>query len=200
MANLLTALSVLAALFTWYVTHRRDVYHKRIEYTAEVLSALSTSDRLSESSFQVTRLINQGVRISLADIDPDVERHVVDILDYYEFLCDLYTKRVIDQKTVIQLRGRLMRRTWNLCEQYVRETGEAQKRTVYDGFENFVRMLPPDDSPLFRATPPTRLAQRIRRLFTQRRPSMSTPAIGPATDPASPVGDVPPGSGTAPAA
>lgn len=162
MADALTAISIFVALVTWLVSHRSDIKAQRVAYTANVLSALSTNDRLAESSFQVTKLINGGARVSMRDLDPGIEAHVVDILDYYEFLCDLYIKRVVDRRTILQLRGRLMRRTWNVCETYIRETGDLQNRKVYDGFEQFVRHLPPDDSPAFVAKTPRTLMDRLR--------------------------------------
>lgn len=168
-ADLLTACSVLIAMVTWHVSHRRDIQAKRVEYTAEVIAALSTSERLAASSFVVTRLINDGARLSMETIAPDVEPHVVDVLDYYEFMCDLYTKEVVDRKTIVQLRGRLMRRTWQTCEAYIRDTGERQNRRIYEGFEHFVHNLPPDDSPEFTATAPRPPWKRILRLWTSLR-------------------------------
>ncbi len=164
-ADLLTACSILFALITWYISHSHDRAAKRVEYTAEVISALSTSDRLAASSFSVTKLVNGGIKVSMENIDDETEAHVVDILDYYEFVCDLYAKDVVDRDTIVQLRGRLMRRTWQVCEPYIEATGKRQDRTIYNGFKHFVQQLPADDSPLFMPTEPSTLTKRLRGLF-----------------------------------
>src|SRR5690606_34750471 len=115
MVDLLTAVSILVATGTWLVTYLRDRSADRIAHTAAVITNLSTSDRLAESSYRVTRLINAGARVSLADVDSETEAHVVGLLDYYEFVCDLSEGGVISEHTLVELRGRLMLRTWEVC-------------------------------------------------------------------------------------
>jgi hypothetical protein len=176
-SDILTTCSILIALLTWHISHRRDRRAKRVEYTAEVISALSTSERLAESSFIVTKLINGGARLSMDNIDRETEAHVVDILDYYEFLCDLYAKDVVDRKTIVQLRGRLMRRTWQVCAPYIRATGKRQEREIYSGFKQFVENLEPDDSPVFIPTEPRTLTRRLRGLFGGRSSPRSVDSV-----------------------
>lgn len=146
MDEFLTAIAIVAATVTWIITHWYDRASDRVTHTTAVLASLSTSDRLAESSFQVTRLIDAGRKVSRrSGIDEKLEGHVVDILDYYEFICDLYISGVLSRKTIVELRGRLMRRTWSVREEYIMETRAAQKRPVYSGFERFVRELPFND-------------------------------------------------------
>lgn len=141
-ADWLTALSIIVATATWLVTYFRDRRAHQVAHTVDVIAGLSVSDRLAESTFQVTRLINSGKPISLDDIDPKTESHVVDILDYYEFLAELCGEGVLNRKTIESLRGRLMRRTWNICEPYIAQTRALQRRKVYSGFGQFVKDLP----------------------------------------------------------
>ncbi|HEY0100291.1 MAG TPA: hypothetical protein VGB76_15175 [Pyrinomonadaceae bacterium] len=146
MSDLLTAISILIATITWLLTYFQDRSARRVAHTADIIAGISTSDRLAESSFQVTKLINSGTKVSLSEIDPKTESHVVDILDYYEFLCDLYASHVLSRRTIVDLRGRLMKRTWDICETYIKETRKLQNRMVYLGFEKFVKELPPEVS------------------------------------------------------
>ncbi|HEX2191481.1 MAG TPA: DUF4760 domain-containing protein [Longimicrobiaceae bacterium] len=133
--------SVLIAVWSVLATHRKDRSVQQIAHTANILANLSTSERLAESSYQLTRLINAGATVSMSGIDPATEAHVVDVLDYYEFLCDLYENGIVNRGTVREIRGQLMKRTWTICEPYIMETRELQGRRVYSGLERFVEDL-----------------------------------------------------------
>jgi hypothetical protein len=141
MVERLTAASILLATITWLLSYVHDRSARKIAHTADALASLSTSERLAESSFQVTRIINSGATVSMEGLDPRLESHVVDILDYYEFLCDLYANNALNRKTIAMVRGRLMKKTWEACEPYIRETRALQGRPVYEGFERFVEQL-----------------------------------------------------------
>ena len=141
MTDILTALSILIATITGLTTYIQNRKAQKVAHTASVIANISTSERLAESSFCITKLINSKQQISLAGLDPKTESHMVDILDYYEFLCDLYEAGVINRLTLIELRGQLMKRTWEVCETYIMETRLIQNRQVYSGFEKFVKNL-----------------------------------------------------------
>ena len=141
MTNLLTSISILIALLTWFFTHLSSQKNQKISHTAQIIANLSTCERLAESSFQLTRLINRSTKITFSEIDEGTERYVVDILDYYEYLCDLYERGVLDRQTILTLRGKLMKKTYEACSDYIQGTRDAQKRKVYSGFERFVKDL-----------------------------------------------------------
>lgn len=84
MADWLTALSIFIATVTWLATYVRDRRAHRVAHTVNIIASLSTSERLAESCFQVTKLINSGARVSFGDVDAKTESHIVDVLDYYE--------------------------------------------------------------------------------------------------------------------
>jgi hypothetical protein len=157
-------LTVVFATATWAVTEWRNRKAQRTSHTADVLAALSTSERLAESSYQVTRLINAGARVSLSGIDPKTEAHVVDILDYYEFLCDLYASGPLSRKTITEVRGQLMKRTWDVCEPYIMETRAVQGRKVYSAFQGFVEELSRASGPGTTATPRDEARRLVDRL------------------------------------
>lgn len=107
-------------------------------YRAQPIANLSVSDSLAEATYQVTRLINDGRKIAYNTLDPAAERHVVKILDYYEYMCELYESGIVSKSTIVTLRGRLMIHTWDTCEQYILETRKRQRREIYSSFERFV--------------------------------------------------------------
>lgn len=142
-----TAVSVIIGAATWWVSHRREQRQSRISHTADLIANISTSERLADASYAVTALINSRRSLALADIDPELERHVVTMLDYYEYIAELCMRGVVDKPTIVSLRGNLMQRTWAVCSGYVADTRDRQQRLVYIEFERFVAALPTDLHP-----------------------------------------------------
>jgi hypothetical protein len=137
--ELLTSGAILVALATWWLTFQQARRSEKIARTAEVIANLSVSDSLAEATFQVTRLINDGRKVTYNTLDQTAERHVVKILDYYEYMCELYESGILSKATIVALRGRLMVRTWDTCEHYILETRRRQKREIYSAFGRFVQ-------------------------------------------------------------
>jgi hypothetical protein len=140
--DLLTSCAILVALMTWWVTFLQARRTERVARTAEVIANLSVAEPLAEATYQVTRLINDGARVLYSSLDESTERHVVKILDYYEYICELYESGILSRPTIISLRGNLMARTWDTCGDYIAETRRRQGRQVYAAFERFVTSLP----------------------------------------------------------
>jgi hypothetical protein len=140
--DLLTSCAILVALVTWWLTFWQARRTERVARTAEIIANLSVAEALAEATYQVTRLINNGARVLYDSLDESTERHVVKILDYYEYMCDLYESGILSKRTIVSLRGNLMARTWDMCEDYILETRRRQGRQVYAAFERFVESLP----------------------------------------------------------
>lgn len=138
LSDFLTSVTILIALVTWLLTYQQGRTSTRHARTAEVIADLSTSDTLSESVYELTKLINAGQLVSYDTLTASIERHVVNILDYYEYLCELYQMGILSKRTIINLRGRLMVRTYEICKDYILETRKRQKRQVYEAFERFI--------------------------------------------------------------
>ena len=139
--ELLTSGAIIVALVTWWITFQQARRSEKISRTAEVIANLSVSETLAEATYQVTRLINDRRRLSYASLDVRTERNVVKILDYYEYMCELYESGILSKKTIVTLRGQLMIRTYDACEGYIMETRNRQGRLVYEAFERFVNDL-----------------------------------------------------------
>jgi hypothetical protein len=139
--DLLTSCTILVALVTWWVTFQQARRSERAARTADVIANLSVSEALAEATYQVTRLINDGERVLYSSLDESTERHVVKILDYYEYMCDLYESGILSKETIVSLRGNLMVRTYTTCEDYILETRRRQERQVYAAFERFVQSM-----------------------------------------------------------
>ena len=135
----LTSATIIVALVTWWITFRRERAADKAARTAEVLAAFSLSEPLVEASFQLTRRINNGEKVPYDGLDPATERNVITVLDYYEYLCELYESGILSRRTIATIRGRLMVRTFIVCEDYINETRRRQNRLVYESFERFAR-------------------------------------------------------------
>ncbi|MGA9582834.1 MAG: hypothetical protein WBR13_12790 [Allosphingosinicella sp.] len=142
LAAISTAISVLVAAGTWLATHLWDKRQAKIAHTANLISNFSTSDGLSEADYYVTKIVNEGKPVRSEELNERQERHIVSILNYYEYVCDMCAADLVDKRTVINLRGKLMTRTWGMCSTYVAETRSAQRRVVYAELERFVASLP----------------------------------------------------------
>lgn len=140
--ELLTSGAILVALVTWLLTFQQVRRSERAARTAEVIANLSVSETLAEATYQVTKLINDGQLVLYSSLQESTERHVVKILDYYEYMCELYESGILSKRTIVILRGQLMARTYDTCENYILETRNRQGRQVYEAFERFVKGLP----------------------------------------------------------
>src|SRR5215469_4701917 len=114
LSDFLTSGAILVALVTWWATFRQQRISDRAARTAEVIANLSISDKLAEAAYQLTRLLNAGEKVSYDTIDESTERHVVSILDYYEYLCELYESGVLSKTTIVNVRGQLMAYTYKM--------------------------------------------------------------------------------------
>lgn len=140
MSDYLTAISIVIALITWLLTYLKDRKDKIKAHTAEILAAFNTNESLATASYLITKYVNEGKKADIDNIEEDAELKIITILDYYEFICEmLFLSKIIDKKTLLQLRGRLMCRIFSVCELYIRQTRERQKRNVYESFERFVK-------------------------------------------------------------
>ena len=140
-----TAISVLIGSATWLTTHLWDRRRAKITHTADLISSLSTSDSLAAADFDVMSLVNAGRPVGKGDLNEIGERNVVAILNYYEYVCDACAAGVVDYRTVVNLRGKLMRRTWRTCEPYIEYLRETQRRRIYSEFEKFTSSLPTEE-------------------------------------------------------
>jgi len=138
LGNILTSLSILLALITWLITFLRDRKIRKMNLTALTVANISTNERLAEANFQMAILINENKKIDVENLDITVERHIIDLLDYYEYLCELFHCNILDKNTVIHIRGGAILKTYKLCDDYIFAIRKKQNRPqLYSQFEQF---------------------------------------------------------------
>lgn len=133
-----TALSIAGGVVAWLVQHWRDNRRERVQKTVEMLMPFTTSERLAEANVVMAKLIGAG-EAPVLGADPEVDRRIIDLLDYYEFLCELLARGVLDRPTVLSLRGRLLGKIFLHCRDYIEALRRRHGRGVYVAIEDVVR-------------------------------------------------------------
>ncbi|WP_316366110.1 DUF4760 domain-containing protein [Candidatus Thiodiazotropha sp. CDECU1] len=138
LGHLLTSASILIAFTTWLVNQKSNFRSEKINHTASILSQTKTVKHLAEADYLINNLINKNAKISKEGITPEIEKPIFLMLNYYESLCALSELGVIDKKTLLHLRGGLMKRTFYLCEPYIRQYRHEQgRKEIYAKLEKF---------------------------------------------------------------
>lgn len=138
-ADFLTALSIFVAvgLGVWgFIDNRRS---RRRANTVEFVGNFMLNDRIGESDFAMTRLINGKSTVNGTEIDDETDKHVIILLDYYEFLATAYAQGALDENVILHVRGGPMSRAFAVCEQYIADRRESlDAPNLYRNLENLV--------------------------------------------------------------
>lgn len=93
--------------------------------TLDLISNISLDETLSASDFRMARWIKQGARFG-GDVDEEVDRHIINLLDYYEFLGVAWEQGAVHEATLMIVRCGPMVRAWDVNERYI----EDRRRTL----------------------------------------------------------------------
>lgn len=140
MSDWIAAGSVVVALLTWVVSQVRDRRARKASHTADFLAQLLTNDALAEANLNVVMMIDAGEPIDPKALDRDTERHILRLLNYYEYVCSFYYEGVLDKKLVNELRGGPMRRAFRVLEGVIaawRDQANAPK--LFEYLERYAR-------------------------------------------------------------
>jgi hypothetical protein len=129
--------SVLVAIATYLFTHYNDKRKEKVQKTVELLMPFTTSDRLAKGNVLVSTMITNDKTPILGE-SKEVDESLIDLLDYYEFLCELLEREVADKETVLQLRGRLLGKTYSILLPFIEQLRIKHGRGVYSGIRTVV--------------------------------------------------------------
>ena len=176
--DLLTAASVLVAAATWAVSHYGAQKAERVAYTSRVIADLSLNDGLAAADFRMAALIRAHQPLDERTLDPETDRHVTRLLDYYEYILELRYSGVLDARTIERLRGGAIRGAHTVCSAYI--DARRKKLNVPGLYERFCSFAtaPPEIAPqskwerLRSGTKPRILVHRVfARLQRSRVPA-----------------------------
>ena len=121
LTEILTFLWLAVAFFTRLFTHVRTKRIEKINNTVQLIKHLSTVPALLEADLAVRHVIRQNEGGADANQNGPFEKQLVTLLDYYEFIAQLYVDDAIDQKSVRHLRGRLIAETYQTFHPYIKK-------------------------------------------------------------------------------
>lgn len=131
------AASVLVGIVLGAAAFLQNRQVERRQHTVELISALQNSETLSEADCWMADRISSGVPVT-DEIEKDLDRLVITLLDYYEFLCILVERGYLDGGLLADLRGPAMARGFDICSAYVAVRREKVGSDLYRRFESFV--------------------------------------------------------------
>ena len=132
-----TAASVLVAVVFGAATVLQLRQSQRRQYTVGLLTNLQSTDTLSAADMWMAQRIASHREID-ADVSTEDMRHVIALLDYYEFLSTLALRGFIDIPLLMNLRGGTMTRCYDICGTYIATCRSDIGAELYVGFETFV--------------------------------------------------------------
>lgn len=136
----LTTASILVAIGLGIVGYLHARHLSRRSHTVTLLSMISSSDRIANSEFSMTRLINSGTRLDGA-IDDETDRFVINLLDFYEFLATSWACGSVDGDILLHVRGGAMSRAFDVCERYISDRRQSlQAPNLYKNLEDLVKL------------------------------------------------------------
>lgn len=134
--EILTFLWLLVAFFTWLATHIKTKKDTKITNTVNLINNLSTVEHLLNADLEVRRAIKNNHEFDYDKIDEKLEKQLTVLLDYYEFLAELYDRDVIDNDSVEHLRGGLMLEAFEKSKSYIEHLRRKLNRNdLYKKYE-----------------------------------------------------------------
>ncbi len=94
---------------------------ERRSHTIDLLKALSDSQVLAPCDTWMAERIAADESVDADGLDDTERAKVVNLLDYYEFLCVLAADEILDKKVLRTLRGSAMTAAFRLCEDYIEQ-------------------------------------------------------------------------------
>jgi Domain of unknown function (DUF4760) len=143
--DLFAGASVFTAILLGTVGFRRARAAEKRAHTSELVSETVSNPALTNSLFEVVRIINRGylpedgsdkngVRIST-----ETDEHLMRVLNYYQFLAVSWKKGDTDELVLYESRGTSIIRTYNVSEDYINERrNRLEDDSIYRTLEELV--------------------------------------------------------------
>jgi hypothetical protein len=132
-----TAASILVAVVFGVATVLQLRQSQRRQYTVTLLTNLQSTETLWAADMWMAQRIASHRPID-ADVPADDMRHVISLLDYYEFLASLALRGSIEIPLLMNLRGGTMSRCYDLCRDYITDCRAHIGAELYISFDTFV--------------------------------------------------------------
>lgn len=135
-ADMLTLAGVTFAFLTWLITHLKSQKELKLHNTINLINNLSVVEHLQQADISIRKNMLAGEIPKNETLSPETEKALVTLLDYYEFLAELYWNKTINRKAVSHLRGGLMTQLFLWSKPYIQSQRETQARSdLWQKFE-----------------------------------------------------------------
>lgn len=132
-----TAASILVAVVFGVGTVLQLRQTQRRQHTVELLTNFQSTEALSAADMWMAQRIASHRQIE-TDLPFEEERHVIAMLDYYEFLSSLALRAFVDIPLLLSQRGGTMLRCLEICRDYITDRRATVGDELYGCFEVFV--------------------------------------------------------------
>lgn len=132
-----TAASVLVAVVFGVATVLQLRQAQRRQHTVDLLTNFQSTDSLFAADMWMAERIASHRQIEV-DVASEDARHVMAILDYYEFLSSLAIRGLVDTPLLLATRGGTMTRCLDICQAYIADRRAEVGDELYWSFEVFV--------------------------------------------------------------
>ena len=139
--NILLGLSVLVAIIFGVLGWSSNQKAQLRAHTINLIGNLSLNTDLATADAEVAKLVRKNAKLSAADITESIDRSLMRILDYYEFLCVAYREGAMEKKTFNHLRGSTMILLYHVADRYINERREIYGDSLYKNYEVVVKEL-----------------------------------------------------------
>ena len=138
-ADIATALSVLVAIIVFIFSTLRSRIINRRQHTLTVLALINDDNPVSRAQLEMALWIREKREIKDDNVNPEEDKTIIAILDFYDFVCHTAEKKKLDIDTVVTVIGGRMRSTYNLLWQYIQARRDRlDRKNLYAPFERFV--------------------------------------------------------------
>ncbi|MEO1189489.1 MAG: hypothetical protein AAFW60_10490, partial [Pseudomonadota bacterium] len=119
---MITLFSVAAAIITFILSNRKSFLIERRKQTFELLSRIFEDGPVAEARVIMARWIAEG-KVLEDDVmnDPEVDRVIIFLIDFYEFTCEGAYRGVVDRDLLNQESGGRMERAFFVVQEYIRQ-------------------------------------------------------------------------------
>lgn len=134
--DILTLSSLVVAFITWFLTYLKSTRDSKIANTVNLINNLSTVAHLNAADLLVRKLIGEPKKPPT--FGSKNEEALIIVLDYYEFLTQLYARSLIHRESFNHLRGNLVTKTFTAAKAYINEKRNSSSRTdLYSKLEAY---------------------------------------------------------------
>lgn len=131
--NIVTLATLATAVAVFILQNLENKRTERRRLTYRLLSRIFEPGPVAEARTVMARWIAEGRRIEHDDVSEEIDRTIISLIDFYDFVCDGVLQGVVDKKIVIEESGGRMERAYRIVSGYV--AAREAKLTVDRGKE-----------------------------------------------------------------